>query len=79
MVDKNKDLIERIKLFCEEKTYCYIRDLFSYNFNGTILEIDLVKQKIRFEDDELGPIPIRFVDIKQLTYSKKHRSEDANN
>lgn len=63
-----KDKIERLKLFLENKTYTYIKDIYNYNFNGFIKNIDDIK--IIFEDDELG-------NIKEITYSKKNIKEEG--
>ena len=65
------DMIERLQLFLEEITYTYIKDVFNFNFNGYIKEIDLVKKKIRFQDDKLGVIPIKINEIIKCTYSSK--------
>ena len=70
--DKNK-FAERLKLFLDEKTYTYIVDIFRYNFNGFVKKID--ENKILFEDDELGLIPIRIKEILEVTYSKKNKEE----
>ena len=69
-----EEKIERLKLFLENKTYTYIKDIFNYNFNGFIKRIDDLK--IILEDDELGNIPIRITDINELTYSKKNMKRE---
>ena len=72
MIDMNKkDIIDRIKLFLKEKTYTYIQDVFEYNLNGFIKET--TDERIIFEDDKLGDIPIIIDNIKVITYSTKHK------
>lgn len=62
-------LNERLKLFLEDKTYTYLGDIFSYNFNGYILKIE--ENKFLFLDDKLGEIWVNKSDIKTISYSNR--------
>ena len=66
-------LIDRLKVFLENKTYTYIRDYFEYNFNGYIL---LVKEDgFLFLDDKLGQIELNFSSIKKINFSNRVKEE----
>lgn len=64
-------MINRLKLFCENETYTYIKDIFDYHFNGFVLEV--YDTKILFSDDVLGDIEINFSDIKIVNYSTRNK------
>ncbi len=66
-------LIDRLKVFLENKTYTYIQDYFEYNFNGYIL---LVKEDgFLFLDDKLGQIELNFSSIKKINFSNRVKEE----
>ncbi len=78
MIEMTEDeKIERLKLFLNEKTYTYILDIFEYNFNGYVKDLD--KNKIIFLDDILGKIPIRLAEIKSVNYSTKEKESSTGN
>jgi len=64
-------LIERLKLFSQNETYTYIKDIFEYNFNGLVLEVK--ENSFLFLDDKLGKIEISFSDVVVLTYSTRNK------
>ena len=66
-------LIDRLKVFLENKTYTYIRDYFEYNFNGYVI---LIKEDgFLFLDDKLGQIELNFSSIKKLSFSNRGKGE----
>ena len=64
-------LIDRLKLFLQNETYTYIKDIFEYNFNGLVLEVK--EHSFLFLDDKLGKIEISFSDVVVLTYSTRNK------
>jgi hypothetical protein len=64
-------LIDRLKLFLQNETYTYIKDIFEYNFNGLVLEVK--ENSFLFLDDKLGKIEISFSDVVVLTYSTRNK------
>jgi len=68
-------MIDRLKLFLEQETYSFILDIYNFHLNGYIVEID--EDKVWFNDDKLGKIPIRLNDIKTISYSNKKRDENG--
>lgn len=72
MTDEKKN--ERLKLFCEEKTYTYIKDSLDYFFNGYIILLE--EDKVYFNDDKLGTIPILIKDIMEVTYSNRKKGDE---
>ncbi len=71
MVLMIEGLNERLKLFLDEKTYTYLRNIFEYNFNGYVLKIE--ESKFLFNDDKLGEIWINKNDIKTISYSTRNQ------
>jgi len=69
-------LDDRLESFLYDKTYSWIIDIFQFNFNGYVKEIQ--KTKFLFTDDELGDIWINKNDVKNITYSKKKLEEKRN-
>ncbi len=66
-------LIDRLKVFLENKTYTYIQDTFEYNFNGYVV---LVKEDgFLFLDDKLGEIELNFSSIKKINFSNRGKEE----
>ena len=66
-------LIDRLKVFLENKTYTYIQDYFEYNFNGYVV---LVKEDgFLFLDDKLGEIELNFSSIKKINFSNRGKEE----
>lgn len=72
MIDRLNETIieERIKIYLENSTYTYIKDIFDYNFNGYIKENK--EGHIIFCDDKLNIIPINKSDIKVINISTKN-------
>jgi|TARA_Y100000310_G_C20535824_1_gene740786 hypothetical protein len=66
-------LDNRLKLFLEDKTYTYFKDIFNYNFNGFIIKIE--ENKFLFNDDKLGEIWINKSDIKTISFSTRNKEE----
>lgn len=60
---------DRLKTFLESNTYTWLRDIFEFNFNGYVKQIE--DSKFLFLDDELGEIWINKADILFISYSKK--------
>ena len=67
-------LNERLLNFLENKTYTWLQDIFQFNFNGYVKEIE--EGRFYFLDDELGLIWINKNDITLISYSKKEKEED---
>ena len=64
-------LNDRLKTFLEGKTYTWLKDVFQFNFNGYVKQIE--ETKFLFLDDELGEIWINKRDITFISYSKRGR------
>lgn len=64
-------LLNRLKLFLKNETYCYVQDIFKFNFNGRILNIK--HDSFLFMDDILGSIEINFSDVLKLSYSTRNK------
>ena len=65
-------LIDRLKVFLENKTYTYIQDSFEYNFNGYVLEVK--EYGFLFLDDKLGEIELNFSSIKKINFSNRGKN-----
>lgn len=64
-------LNERLQLFLEDQTYAWIQDIFQFNFNGFIKQIE--EFKFLFLDDELGEIWLNKSDVTTISFSKKEK------
>ena len=64
-------LDDRLQTFLEGNTYTWLKDIFQFNFNGYIKQIE--DSKFLFLDDELGEIWINKRDITFISYSKRGR------
>jgi hypothetical protein len=66
-------LDDRLNSFLENKTYTWLKDIFQFNFNGYIKQIE--ELRFLFIDDELGEIWINKRDITFISYCKKEVRE----
>jgi hypothetical protein len=64
---------DRLNLFFESQTYTWLKDIFDFNFNGYIKQIE--EHKFLFKDDVLGDIWINKRDITFIGYSTKEKRE----
>ena len=62
-------LDDRLNSFLSDNTYTWLRDIFEFNFNGYVKQIE--ESKFLFLDDELGEIWVNKRDIAFISYSKK--------
>ena len=66
-------LDDRLNSFLSDNTYTWLRDIFEFNFNGYVKQIE--DSKFLFLDDELGEIWINKRDITFISYSKRGSGE----
>lgn len=66
-------LDDRLNSFLSDNTYTWLRDIFEFNFNGYVKQIE--ESKFLFLDDELGEIWINKRDITFISYSKRGKGE----
>lgn len=69
-------LNDRLKLFLEKQTYTYLQDIFKYNFNGFVKQIE--KTNFLFCDDKLGDIWINKNDLREISYSTRNKGVGEN-
>lgn len=64
-------LDDRLDLFFESQTYTWLKDIFQFNFNGYIKQVE--ETKFLFKDDNLGEIWINKRDITFIGYSTREK------